>query len=165
MTLSDRIAAVMARVSADVAGTTFAEGAREEATHRAPPFVLWKRTRATAVGAAQLDDLATPYARAITGKAQGFQVRLWGADWPAVDALFEALVRALEHEAAGAWSYQGDTALDVGATAHGEAIVVDLTLRAHVAEAASATVVLTSAHVRRSTAAASGDGALEPGDP
>jgi hypothetical protein len=165
MTTSERIAAVMARVAAEVEGVTSSEGSREWETHRAPPCVLWKRTSAGPDEAGQLHDRAHPFQRAILGRSQSYAVKVWGTDWPEVDRLFEALVRALEHEAAGAWRYLGDVAMDVGQVTHGEVTIVTLSLRAHVPEAAPTTAEITTARVRRSATAAPDDGALEPGDP
>lgn len=162
---SERIAAVMVRVTADVPGTTWSEGSREWETNGSPPRVLWKRTNATNAPAAQLHDRTADFQRAIVGKAQSYSVKLWGVDWPQVDALFAALVRALEFESAGAWSYQGDAPNDAATLDKGEATVATFTLRGHVAEAAPVTVTLSSARVRRTAAATSGDGVLEPGDP
>lgn len=164
---SERVSAVMARVveSFTEAVVQWAEGSREESVRRSPPSLTWRRQAAGPARAAQLHDRAQVFQRAILGRRQGYRVTIAGVDWPQVDRLFEALVRALEHEAAGAWEYVGDQPDEAGLTTTGEALAVDLLLLCHVAEAPPATVEITTSSVRRNNAAASGDGSLEHGDP
>lgn len=158
------IAAVMARVVTDVPGTTWAEGERELSRHQAPPSVVWRRIAATPGRAAQRDDAIRSYDRAILGLDQQYAVRVWGVDLAQLDALRVALVRALEHEAAGQYEYQGDTQADVGVLSLGEAVVARIVLGCHVPSRPVTTVAVTTASVARNPAAASDDGILTPGD-
>lgn len=162
MSFIDRIHAVMARVAVEVPGTSTAIGADAETEHGAPPHATWVPREHARTVAAQGEE---SFARAILARAQTYTVRLWGADAGVVESLFDALVRACEAEASGAWQYQGGSWETPSATDLGEQMLVTLVLVGHVAERPSTTDVIISATVRRSTGAASGDGVLEPGEP
>jgi len=163
MSLSALIAAIMVRVVAAVAGTTHTVGWRDADTHGAWPRVEWRPTRhryeAPYRGGSRADGLAP----AIVGRAQAFEVVLWGQDVAQAEALFDALVRACEAEAAGAWSYDGGDWARVGAVTAGESMLCTITLGAHVLETAPSTVTITGAALAPATSTP-GDGALELGE-
>jgi len=93
-------------------------------------------------------------------------VRLWGATTEDVETIFDALVRALEAEASGAWSYSGGDWARAGALSHGEAMTCTITLGAHVIETPSALVTITSARPAPSLSpSAPGDGEISLGEP
>lgn len=164
-TLSERVAAIMARVTAEVPTAQWAETSRERVGTVSPPHILWERRNGSPVRAGQLHSRATPYQRAVLGRGQGYAVTVHGNDWPQVDALRAALDRACEAEAAGAWAFVGDRATDASLITAGEAVTVDLVLSAHTPEPEPVTVEITSARIRRNPSAAPNDGVLEPGDP
>lgn len=164
-TLTELVSAVMALVVDEVPGTVWAEGGRELDVRRAPPSVVWCRVAARAGAAALRHADVRSYDRAILGLAQGYEVRLWGADTEQLDALRVALVRALEDLAEGQYEYEGDTQVGVGVVAAGEATVARVTLACHVPSRPVATVAVGSVATPRNPSAASGDRVLEPGDP
>jgi hypothetical protein len=164
--LSAIVAAVMARVTLEVPAVTYAEGSQESSAHDAPPRCTWKRTqrRPRNIGQSHGDPEA-PYQRAILGLAQGYEVRLWAADLAALDALFNAFIRALEYELSGHYEYEGDEHVERGVVAHGEATVVRVSLECHVPEQPPATVTITSTALIPGASPTPGDGALDLGDP
>lgn len=163
--LTEAVAAAMALVVADVPGTAWGEGERELDANAAPPSVVWRRVSSLPRGAALRHDAVRSFDRALLGLGQSYEVRLWGADADQVDALREALVRALEDVAAGQYEYQGDTQAPVGVATAGEAVLARVVLGCHVTSRPAPTVVVGGAALNRNNAAAAGDGTLEPGDP
>lgn len=159
------VADVMALVVADMPGTTWAEGGREQHEHRSPPCVVWSRVSARPRGAAQRHDQVRSFDRSLLGLAQSYEVRLWGVSMSQLDDLRTALVRALEDLASGQYEYEGDTQTEVGAASAGEALVARISLACHIHSRPAVTVAVTSAGLSSNPAAAPRDGVLEPGDP
>lgn len=163
MSLSTLIAAIQARIATAVTGTTYVLGWREADARGAPPRVEWRPTRHAYEAPYQGGSRADGFARAILGRAQAFEVTLWGVDVAQVEALFDALVRGCEAEAAGAWAYTGGDWARVGAVTAGEAMLCTVTLGAHVLETAPSTVTITGAALAPATSTP-GDGVLEFGE-
>lgn len=154
----------MARVAAAVPGTTHGIGWRDDGAQAAPPRIDWRPTRHAPERAYQGGSRADPFERAIVGRAQTFELRIWGNDLAQVESLFDAVVRAMEAEAAGAWSYTGGDWARTGAMTCGEAMSCAVTLGAHVVAAPAALVTITGASLAPPTSVP-GDGQLEPGEP
>lgn len=163
MSLTTLITDIMVRVATEVAGTTHALGWREEGAQSAPPRVEWRPTRHAYEHAFQGGSRADPHQRAIQGRAQTFELRLWGNDIAQVEALFDAVVRACEAEAAGAWSYVGGDWARTDAMTCGEAMLCAITLGAHVLDAAPSLVTITGASIASPTSTP-GDGLLQLGE-
>jgi len=164
MSLTARIEAVMARVAVEVPAVTYALGWRDDGAQAAPPRIDWRPTRHGPEKAFQGGSRADGFTRAIVGRAQTWELRLWGDNVAAVETLFDALVRALEAEAAGAWSYVGGDWARTGAMTCGEAMTCAVTLGAHTFAATPALVTFTRAALSAPTSTP-GDGLLEPGEP
>lgn len=163
MSLSSRIAEIMVRVVAEIPDTTHALGWREDGTQAAPPRIDWRPTRHAFERPYQGGSRADGLQRAILGRAQTFDLRVWGNDLAQTEALFDALVRACEALCAGAWSYTGGDWARTGAMTCGEAMLCTVTLGAHVLEAAPVLVTITGAAMAPATSPP-GDGHLELGE-
>jgi hypothetical protein len=163
MSLTARITAIMQRVVVEVAGTTHGIGWRDDGVQSAPPRIDWRPTRHAYERAYQGGSRADGLQRAILGRSQTFELRIWGNDLTQTEALFGALVRACEAEAAGAWSYVGGDWARTGAMTCGEAMLCAITLGAHVLDAAPTLVLITGASLAPPTSTP-GDGLLQLGE-
>lgn len=164
MSLTALIGALMARVVTEVPGATHGVGWREDGAQAAPPRIDWRPTRHAYERPYQGGSRADGMQRAILGRAQTFELRLWGDDVDQVELLFDALVRACEAEAAGAWSYVGGDWARTGAMTCGEAMLCTITLGAHVLDAPPALVTVTQRSLSPPTSTP-GDGLLQYGEP
>lgn len=163
MSLSALIAEIMALVASEVPGTTHAIGWREEGEQSAPPRIEWRPTRHASERAYEGGSRADGLRRAILGRSQTFELRLWGGDIAQVEELFDALVRGCEALASGAWSYVGGDWARTGAMTCGEAMLCAITLGAHVLDAAPTLVTITGASIASPTSTP-GDGLLQLGE-
>lgn len=166
MTWLTRVGAINTRIVAAVPGTALAVGHREADANGDAPRVAWlPLNHERAEGAQRRPSAAQPFERAIVGVSQLLEVRLWGVDVDQCETLFEALVRACEIEAPGAWAYLGGTWAEVGVTTRGEGKIVRLTLKGFVTGAPVQTMVVTGGALQSTPGAVSGDGSLSLGDP
>lgn len=161
--LSQVVAAVMGRVTAEDATVTWELSQSALPKHGAPPRMIWVPTRDRFTAAQK-----RPGPHSVMTVMAGFSVTLWGTSIDAVETLRERLCRALRavlgdepfrEATAGAW------VADIGATTLGAAYVLTSSVAMDVPRAAAAPATATPTSVTLDTTrSTTGDGFTDAGE-
>lgn len=154
---------IMARVIADVPGTTWDAGQRAEAHHGSPPRVVWRPTSDEPTGARKSTvTIGGRRSHSVVGLLETFQVHCWGESYDDAVALRDAVLRAAHHLCAGSWRPVRGDWTPTGEMTLGEECVFRIALRTTIYDRAATTAQVTSVAIEPATDTP-GDGQLDGG--
>ena len=161
-TPSALIAAIMARVVAEIPAATSTLTSSELATNASPPHVRWCPDTDTYGPAPKR--MGTDGARSVLGVDTAWLVECWGADFDGAVTLRDAVLRATAAEAHGMVAYGPGQWSKGGTITEGEAVTLRITLKGYVPELPAVLATVTTVHTNDTTGSASGDGLLDVGE-